>query len=154
MSSDPQTLDQLPVARSATRDFPARLGIVPETAAFVEDFCGRHGIGHDDTLRLVLIVEELVTNTIVHGHADDSDAPVTVTLCVVAGGVALLYEDASPPFDPTAALSDAQQPLDIDFDVRPIGNLGLRLLAHYSSNVRYTREGGRNRVSLTLRETR
>lgn len=151
MPSDPRALDQQPVTSSATRVFPSRLAIVPETAVFVEGFCRGHGVGHDDMLRLVLVVEELVANTIVHGHGNECDAPITLTLCAVAGGVALLYEDTAPAFDPTAALADAQRPLDTEFHLRPVGNLGLRLLAHYSGSVRYAHENGRNRVWLTLR---
>jgi anti-sigma regulatory factor (Ser/Thr protein kinase) len=151
MHSDSQAVDDPSITSGTTRTFPARLAIVPETAAFVEGFCAGHGMGRDDALRLVLIVEELVSNTIMHGHRTECDAPITLTLRSVAEGVALLYEDTAPAFDFTAALSHAEDPLDTEFDARPVGNLGLRLLAHFSGNVRYAHENGGNRVWLTLR---
>jgi anti-sigma regulatory factor (Ser/Thr protein kinase) len=149
-----QALDEPSTTAAVTRSFPARLAIVPETAAFVEAFCARHGVGRDDALRLVLIVEELVSNTIVHGHRAECDAPIVLCLSLVPAGIALLYEDTAPAFDSTAALPEADGPLDTEFETRPVGNLGLRLFAHFADNVRYRREDGRNRVWLTLRHSR
>jgi anti-sigma regulatory factor (Ser/Thr protein kinase) len=68
----------------SARTFPARLAIVPEIAAFVEAFCARHAARRDDTLRLVLIVGELVTNTVEHGHRAECDARWHIA-CVVSG---------------------------------------------------------------------
>jgi anti-sigma regulatory factor (Ser/Thr protein kinase) len=136
---------------SVTRAFPARFAIVPETAKFVETFCGAHGIGHDDTLRLVLVVEELVANTIMHGHRVECDAPITLTLRLVAEGIELRYEDTAPAFDITAALANAEATPDAALEARPVGELGLRLLAHYGRDARYRRESGRNRTWLTIR---
>jgi anti-sigma regulatory factor (Ser/Thr protein kinase) len=135
----------------ARRTFPARLSILPETAAFVEDCCARHGVAHDDALRLVLIVEELVTNTIIHGHRAECDAPITLAVRVGPRGVGLRYEDTAPPFDLTAAISEMVNELDAEVDLpAPPGNIGLRLLAHLASEIRYARDGTRNLVELTL----
>ena len=152
MHSDPHETTS-PVPRESTRTFPARLAILPETAAFVEGFCADHGMSRGDTLRLVLIVEELVSNTIAHGYGDECDAPITLVLTGVPEGVALRYEDTAPAFAVAAALPDAARPLDTELDARPVGGLGLRLLAHFSDSVRHAREDGCNRVWLTLRRT-
>ena len=150
MQPDPPTLDEPLVTRRATHAFPARFDVIPETTRFVETFCATHGIGRNDALRLAVIVEELVANTIVHGHRGETDAPIAIALFVVAEGVALSYEDTAPAFDIAAALLDAKRPLDAAFDERPVGDLGLRLLAHYAESVRYAYDNGRNRVLLTL----
>ena len=56
----------------------------------------------DDNARwhLVLVVEELFTNTVTHGYRGGADAPVEISLACDRGGVTLLYEDAAPPFNP------------------------------------------------------
>jgi anti-sigma regulatory factor (Ser/Thr protein kinase) len=54
------------------RQFPARMAMLAETAAFVETFCARRGVGQDAALRLVLIVEELFTNTVTHGLGESA----------------------------------------------------------------------------------
>jgi anti-sigma regulatory factor (Ser/Thr protein kinase) len=151
MQSDPGTLDESPVANSAARTFAARFSIVPETARFVESFCASHGIARDDRLRLTLIVEELVANTILHGHRVECDAPIVLALCAGADGISLRYEDTAPAFDLAAALSNAADVHDTEFELRPMGNVGLRLVANYATGVRYVRDNGYNRVTLTLR---
>ena len=60
------------------RTFPARMAMLAQTAAFVETFCAAQGVSPEDALRAVLVVEELFTNTVAHGHRGDSDAEVTL----------------------------------------------------------------------------
>jgi hypothetical protein len=63
------------------------------------------------------------------------------------------YEDTAPAFDVVAALASASDPHDLEFDARPVGHLGLHLLAHYAKGIRYAREDDRNRITLTLRRS-
>jgi len=151
MQSGPETLDTPLLANAATRTFPSRFSTVQDTAQWVELFCAAHDVHRDDRLRLTLILEELVSNTIVHGHGGESDAPIAVWLSVAPASITLHYEDLAPAFDVAAALGNAADPLDTEFDARPVGQLGLHLLAHYAADVRYAREHGRNRVTLVLR---
>jgi serine/threonine-protein kinase RsbW len=150
LPSDPETLDVQRAASRRARTFAARLSVVPEITRFVEAFCAAHDVHRDDRLRLALIVEELVSNTIVHGHGGDSDSPICVVLAVAPAAITLQYEDSAPMFDVAAALPTAQDAADVEFDERPVGNVGLRLLAHYSNDVRYVRDGERNRITLSL----
>ena len=138
---------QLSTAAPERRVFGARMRNLPETAAFVDDFCARHGIGRDDALRLALIVEELFANTVAHGYRKEGDAPIVVALSAEGGAVTVVYEDAAPRFDPSA-----QPPADINAPVesRPIGGLGIHLVRQIARSIRYTREDGHNRVWLCV----
>jgi anti-sigma regulatory factor (Ser/Thr protein kinase) len=150
--SDTSLIDDARAARRASRTFAARLARVPEISRFVEAFCAAHDAGREDTLRMTLVVEELVANTIAHGHRGECDAPIVVTLHATAEGVELCYEDTAPRFDLSAALDEARRPLDDgELAVRPVGGLGLRLIAQYVECVRHVYEQGRNRASLRLR---
>ena len=151
MPPDSQLLEGSTVTNGAQRTFPARFSIVPETARFVEVFCASHDVARDDALRLALIIEELVANTILHGHDGECDAPIVIALGVSAGTVTLCYEDTAPPFDFAAAIRNVADPVDLAFDDRPVGNLGLQLLAHYADTVAYARDDVRNRITLTLK---
>jgi serine/threonine-protein kinase RsbW/sigma-B regulation protein RsbU (phosphoserine phosphatase) len=133
-----------------TRVFPARLEILPETAAFVEAFCAGHAVGRDAALRLVLIVEELAANTVLHGHRGESDGSITIMLTRGIRDVALFYEDTAPPYDPIPALAQSRAPLDTPLEARPLGQLGLRLVGQFAAAVRYAREAGRNRLWLSV----
>lgn len=133
-----------------TREFPARLGSLPRTADFAQGFCDGHGIARADALRLTLVIEELFTNTIRHGHGHESDAPVRVTLRRRDSAVALLYEDSAPRFDPVRWLLEAPVNLSGTAETRPVGGLGVHLLGQIVEVARYAYEDGRNRLWLTL----
>jgi len=135
---------------SRTGVFPARLEILPEIAAFVEAFCAGHAVGRDAALRLVLIVEELATNTVLHGHRGESGGSITIMLPRGIGDVALFYEDAAPAYDPIPALAQSRAPLDTALEARPLGQLGLRLVGQFAAAVRYAREEGHNRLWLSV----
>jgi serine/threonine-protein kinase RsbW len=130
--------------------FEARMACLPQAVAFVAAFCERSGIGRDDTLRLTLIVEELFTNTVMHGHGADSPERVRLTLQAHAAHVELLYEDAAPPFDPWSALAGASAELQADLADRPVGHLGIALVLQMASRVSHVHEEGRNRLRLVV----
>jgi serine/threonine-protein kinase RsbW len=130
--------------------FPSRFTSVADISHFVEAFCAGHDVHRDDRLRLTLVLEELVSNTIVHGHGGERDLPIAVSLAKTPIEIIVRYEDSAPAFDVAAALPNETDPLEDDFDARPVGHLGLHLLAHYAADVAYVRDNGRNRVTLTL----
>jgi anti-sigma regulatory factor (Ser/Thr protein kinase) len=134
----------------AQRAFRASMQCLPGATAFVEGFCDENAIAHGDALRLTLIVEELFTNTVVHGHGGDSDAPVRIELTADPTRVTLSYEDAAPPFDPLARLEQSGPDLDADLDDRPVGGLGIVLIVRMATSVRYAREDGFNRLHIVL----
>ena len=128
----------------------ARLFELGAATAFVETFCGRHGIVKDDTLRLVLMVEELLTNVITHGHGADSAAPVRIGLQVDDRLVTLQFEDTAPAFDPHTRLAQGLAELQADAAERPIGHLGLPLIFRMASASHYEYADGWNRLRLVL----
>ncbi len=87
------------------REFPARFVAVTDTANFTLAFCERNGIARQSALRLRLIVEELLTNSIQHGYRAESDTPIRIELAVIEGYPTLKYEDSAPPYDPLTRVS-------------------------------------------------
>src|SRR5215470_16153562 len=118
--------------------FPARLSALPATAAFIAETGARAGVSADLCRKLTLLVEELFTNTVVHGHRGDTDEPVRVGLETEPGWVALTYEDTAAPHNPFATV---QRPDDTtDVDDRPVGGLGVLLVATLARDVEYRYE--------------
>ena len=145
-----------PQAGSERRVFPARLEILPETVAFVETWCMERGVRADEALRLALIVEELFTNTVMHGHGGvrgGAGAFVALTLVPHPRGIELVYEDVAPPYDPTPQLAGAHAPIDGEVGARPVGGLGLRLVGQFAVAARYAYENGWNRLWLVVEAT-
>jgi len=129
----------------------ARMAGLADAIAFVDAFCADRGVAASDGLRLALVVEELFTNTVMHGHGGGSDAPVRLALRADASHLELSYEDSAPPFDPLDHL--ARSPIDPAASVvdRPIGQLGIALVVNMAERISYAREDGRNRIVLVLR---
>ena len=128
--------------------FAARLCAFADIRSLLEGFGRSAGLDPEDCLRLTLIVEELFTNTVRHGHGGDCDAPVDVTLAVETTQIALTYQDCAPQYDPLAAAlrADLASPLE----TRAVGGLGMLLTVAMSLQASYSYEEGRNRVELTL----
>jgi len=129
----------------------ARMEGLAEAISFVEAFCADRGVSESDGLRLSLVLEELFTNTVVHGHGGGSDAPVRLGLRADASHLELSYEDDAPPFDPLDHL--ARAPIDpaAGISERPIGHLGIPLIVNMAERISYVREDGCNRIRLALR---
>ncbi len=142
------------------RDYPAT-----EAAALhaLEADALRLGLGQRTALTLVLMLEELYTNTLKYGHAGHADAgrshagrgdvSIQVSLHALAGDeVELRYEDDATPHDPFSPASNAQANAAAqgDPDDRPIGRLGILLLRRLSRHAAYEYRHGRNVIRLRL----
>jgi anti-sigma regulatory factor (Ser/Thr protein kinase) len=136
---------------SEQRVFRARRDELPGALGFVESFCQQHGVAAEVALRLTLIVEELFTNVIVHGHRGDSDAVVDIELQAAPQWLVLCLHDSAPPFDPLRHLANEAPDLDRAESERRVGGLGLPLVAQMSEGFAYAYVEGRNRISLRVR---
>ena len=133
------------------RVFPARLWAFDHIKGLIDEFSAMADLGREDRHKLTLIVEELFTNTVNHGHRGDSDASVSVTFEEIDGDVQLIYEDSAPAFNPLAA----GQRTDIDSTIkeRRVGGLGIFITIGLTENVDYSYVDGRNRICLRLSAT-
>lgn len=131
-----------------TGEFAARMGALHELRGFIEGVCREAGIARNDTLRIALVAEELFTNSVKHGYGGDSTKRVWLTLQPEDGACRLIYEDAAPPYDPFSEGRAAD--LEAPVETRPVGGLGVLLVARFSRSREYTRTGDRNRISLVL----
>ena len=137
----------MPVARH-DRTFPARRDALPRIGAFLTEVCDASGLDRATCLRLNLLVEELFTNTVVHGHGGDSDAPVYLRCEAEPGRIALVYEDTGPAHDPFAQVVAPDGATGVE--ERPVGGLGVLLVSAMAQDVEYRRAGDRNRISLVV----
>jgi len=135
------------VARHS-RTFPARRDALPQVDAFLGEVCAAAGLGRETCLRLTLLVEELFTNTVVHGHGADSEAPVRLECEVSPGRVALTYEDSGPAHDPFARVIAPDAEASVE--ERLVGGLGVLLVRAMAQQVEYRRAGDRNLISLVI----
>ena len=124
----------------------AEADAVARVIALVEGFCEAARLARKDCLRLQLIFEEMLANTLEHGQAAP-DSPITVALGCSGPAVAAEYTDRGQPFDPTAA---PEAELSANLDDRPVGKLGWILIRRLCSTVQYQRVGGINRIRIEM----
>jgi serine/threonine-protein kinase RsbW len=136
------------VNKSRVAQFLARLDQLRPMQAFLEAFCAETGTPRPDCLRLNLVLEELFTNTVRHGHRGDCDAPVWIGLTRAEDAVRVVYEDKAPPFNPYAHLPE--DPPDTTLEMRKVGGLGVLLTKQLAASRDYAYLFGRNRIRLTL----
>ncbi|MBC8007520.1 MAG: ATP-binding protein [Prolixibacteraceae bacterium] len=134
------------------RVFPARLRAFDQVKALIDEFGAVAELGREDRHKLTLIVEELFTNTVNHGHRGDSDAPVFIAFEVDDGDVQLIYEDSAPQFDPLAAGNRTD--IDSTTRERKVGGLGIFITIGLTEKADYSYVEGRNRICLRLAATR
>ena len=124
------------------------------------------GLSPRNALTLVLMLEELYTNTLRHGvgasrciqernalgNAPPVGTRIRVQLEILPDGdVALIYEDDAAPYDPFQLLHDQQlASTDLAVEDRPVGRLGAVLLARMSDSTSYVYQDDRNRITLRL----
>jgi serine/threonine-protein kinase RsbW len=125
--------------------FRGRLLSFAEVRALAEAFGRSVGADHGATLRVVLVLEELFTNTVTHGYSAGGEGLIWITLVSQGGAIEITYEDTGPAFDPlTGALAPRMAA-----EQAP-GGLGLALVRGLSESAGYARIGDRNRVILTV----
>ena len=128
--------------------FPARISALSDVAAFTSRVCEAVPLDEDVCLKLILLVEELFTNTVAHGYGRDTEEPVRLAFAVEPGRVVMTYEDAGPPHDPFAGMIRPGD--DAAVEDWPVGGLGVVLVAAIASDVEYRRADGRNRIRLAV----
>ena len=130
---------------SASLVFPAVLDAIPGVSFELEQYMRSSGFSDEQTLDLQLAVEEVITNTIVHGYAG---TPGTIAICCRAGPDEVIIEisDDAPAFDPLQA---PEPDTSADLDDRKIGGLGIFLIRKVTDSATYRYEKAKNILTLT-----
>ena len=107
----------------------------------------RYGFGEDSCGRVMLAVDDAVTNVIRHGYDGAADKPIWVKLRPTdhrgQPGLTIVIEDQARQVDPEKIKG---RPLE---QVRP-GGLGVHIIREVMDHVRYTRrEGGGMRLEMS-----
>lgn len=133
----------------------ARLGVRADREAmsaarqFITAFAARAGIGGEDRARILITVEELVTNLVKYGYAPEAEpGSVEITLRLEDDRLSVEIVDDGQAFDP---FSQPDPQLDDPLDDRPIGRLGLHLVKSLMDRTEYHRAGERNAVRVARR---
>ena len=135
----------------ALYSFPAQMESLAPALAHIKS--AAFGTAPGTALRAETALEELLTNSVIHGNAAQA-ASASIWLAVTADGesLKLRYEDAFAEFDPLseigAALQRTSNPMPVE--QRRVGGLGLLMVYRLADEFRYVRENGRNCIELSF----
>jgi serine/threonine-protein kinase RsbW/sigma-B regulation protein RsbU (phosphoserine phosphatase) len=93
-----------------------------------------------------LCLEELVTNTILHGLHGRPDRVIHIRLSLSEQWLEITIKDDAPPFDPFTQVPKPE--LGLALDDRPIGGLGVHLVRTIMDDVRAYYDGTGNLIVL------
>lgn len=111
---------------------------------FTREFIAEHAFEPRLQVKLVVLVEELVTNALRHG-GKSQDLAMMLLLEEEAGSVSLQIEDNGPAFDPLKA-----PPITAPNPITG-GGIGLAIVHAWGEDTSYSRTATGNALSLKLR---
>jgi anti-sigma regulatory factor (Ser/Thr protein kinase) len=136
---------------------PARMESMIELQAALREAAHLAGLEEACILRAELVLEELLTNSIVHGYSQctlqaQSSACVWVRFEIKQASLNICYQDAAIAYNPLEyaqgflqSMGNVQSVLD-----RQTGGLGCVLIKQLSDSSHYAFENGRNQLFLTF----
>jgi serine/threonine-protein kinase RsbW len=123
----------------------ADLAGIPTLWASFNAWGTRAALSARETYQVNLVLEELVTNVIVHGLGERGPGWVRVRVAHGADRLLIELRDTAPPFDPFTAPAPRLTP---GIEQREVGGLGVHLVRALMDGWRYARADGQNLVSL------
>ncbi len=119
----------------------------------IDEAVEKFGAGEDWPPNLLfqvkLALEELAINVMNHGHDDDGEHEMEITLTSETDKLTIELSDDGRAFNP---LDDAPEPdLDAALEDRPIGGLGVHMVRTFMDEMSYRRDEGKNHLTLIKR---
>jgi serine/threonine-protein kinase RsbW len=127
--------------------FPATSSGLVSALATIDQFRALRNLGADETARVRIVAEELISNTIKYGYGGECDRRIWLRLDHEPV-LTLTYDDEADPFDPTLWRPDEEW--TVVSRERHEGRSGIALLQALSSSVAYHPRPGGNRLVVTF----
>ena len=132
----------------ASLSLPSAPDTVVRALAWLKDVAAQQGWSQASILKLSLCVDEALSNILMYGFHDRSEAgAIDLAALQGPGMLAVDIVDNGVAFDPTVSVSPE---LASSLDDAKVGGHGLRLMRHYLQGIQYRREHERNHLRLIL----
>ncbi len=126
---------------------PNDIETIPQLNEFIDIVAEEIGLDMSLTMSLNLAIEEAVVNVMLYAYSKETKGDVEIRVMADDKWLTFLIIDSGVEFDPTTK-GDADTTLSAE--ERPIGGLGIFLVRQLMDIIEYTRENGKN--ILTLRK--
>lgn len=130
---------------------PADISSLEPLRSFVLERFESSGLSPALTLKIDLVLEEVLLNIFNHAYGPDRAGMVSVECGPWSGEGRFLvrFSDQGPPFDP---LSQPPPDVTLNMDQRVQGGLGIFLAKEMSASQQYRREGDSNILEIVFAE--
>ncbi len=118
----------------------------PRMARKVELFLQEKDVAEPLINKVLLCVDELITNIIAHAYTDDDEHAVLIQCTLAPTFLTLELRDDGVAFDPT---TQTRAITDGSIEERSVGGLGIHLVKSLMDSVEYEREGDFNVIRAT-----
>ena len=126
--------------------YPAQLTYLHNILEQVDKYLAKKDCTPEFISETDLIIEELFTNTVHYAYAHSNHEPVCIFVLDENDGILKIRRiDYGAPFDPTMT---KRPDTHLSYQERKIGGLGMHLIRHYSSALKYRRNKDRNILTL------
>lgn len=113
----------------------------------VDKLAAEHRLSADVVYGMNVALDEMLSNIIKYGFADDAIHEIHVRLSVSEATVVAEIEDDGQPFDPLGLPApDVNAPLE----ERKVGGLGIHIVRNLMSELEYARVAGHNRLVMKM----
>jgi len=111
----------------------------------LELFGNKVGLTKKCLFQINLAIDELFTNIVTYGYADEKTHKIQFELSLIDGEVLIRIEDTGIPFDPAKATIPEPEAA---IENCKVGGLGLHLVRKLMDEIRYERSGTKNVTTL------
>lgn len=132
------------------------LDIIPRRGEFdayssrIEAFAFDAGLSDAAVFKLMLALDEIVTNIVEHGQPNPKDGPISVAIDIDWPHLRARITDMGPPFNPiTASAPELETPMQER--KRAVGGMGIHLTKSCMQGMSYAREDGKNILTMNKR---
>jgi anti-sigma regulatory factor (Ser/Thr protein kinase) len=115
--------------------------------AFSDSFEARAQLSPDQAYLLRLVIEEIATNIIKYGYADQPQGPIQVSCQYDSGTLSICIRDCGQPYDPRL---HPEPDLEADVAMRDPGGLGLHFVREFADQVHYRHDSASGWNELTV----
>lgn len=128
------------------KTFPGTLDSLADIRQVAKEEAQRVGLSKKAAYNLMLAVDEIATNIIVHGYEEAGrSGSIDVVTDVADGQLILTLEDDATPFDPLQRDLPGEETFTRPLEERPIGGMGIYLTVNGIDEFRYEFVNNRNR---------
>ena len=111
----------------------------------IERFGNSHALPKKLIFQINLALDELFTNIVSYGYADNNSHWIDFELRLDKGVVTICIKDNGIPFDPVAAPTSSSAP---PLENCQIGGLGLHIVKKMMDDISYERKGDQNIITI------